>query len=72
MNAGFYKCDQGTLLPAPEMVAGPGYTLFVETRTEHTYPVDGWYWFDNEESARKFWDLPAPEVHDADVLPDNV
>ena len=48
----FFKSDEGQLLAAIERVSGPDFELRVERRTEYTYPVDGWYWFDTEAEAR--------------------
>jgi hypothetical protein len=53
---GFYKLD-GELLYAPNFVLNANYELRKETKDEHTYPVDGWYWFDTEEEARLFFNI---------------
>lgn len=57
-TSGFYKLDGG-LLYGPNFVFGPyqTYELRRETHTEHTYPVDGWYWFDNETDAKNFFNI---------------
>lgn len=47
----FYKRDGDEFLQAPNGVYGPGFTLTEETREEHEYPVDGWYWFANLDDA---------------------
>lgn len=47
----FYKKDQEQLLVASESVSGPHYDLHKDTRETHTYPVDGWYWFDTLDDA---------------------
>jgi hypothetical protein len=57
-TSGFYKLD-GSLLYGPNYVFNANYELRRETRDDHSYPVDGWYWFDTEEEARLFFDLPA-------------
>ena len=57
MNPGFYKND-GDLLYGPNFVLNADYELRKETKDEHTYPVDGWYWFDTEEEARAYFELP--------------
>ena len=56
-TSGFYKLD-GSLLYGPNYVLNANYELRRETRDDHSYPVDGWYWFDTEEEARLFFDLP--------------
>jgi len=47
----FYKRENEELLVAPNSVEGPGFSLNAETHTEHTYPIEGWYWFDNLDAA---------------------
>jgi len=51
MSAGFYKLESGTLHYGPNFVAAPEYELRKETKDDHTYPVDGWYWFNSQEEA---------------------
>lgn len=55
-TSGFYKLDS-ELLYGPNFVLNAEYELRKLTHTEHTYPVDGWYWFDSEEQARLFFNL---------------
>lgn len=57
-TSGFYKQD-GDLLFGPNFVLNANYELRRETHEQHTYPVDGWYWFDSEAEARAFFGLPA-------------
>lgn len=57
-TSGFYKSESNFLLFGPNYVLNAEYKLFRETRDQHSYPVDGWYWFDTEEDARIFFDLP--------------
>ena len=47
----FYKRNGEELLVAPNFVHAPDYSLTAETKDEHTYPVDGWYWFDTLDAA---------------------
>ena len=56
-TSGFYKLD-GSLLYGPNYVLNANYELRRETRDQHSYPVDGWHWFDTEEEARLCFDLP--------------
>jgi hypothetical protein len=56
-TSGFYKLE-GILLYGPNYVLDANYKLFRETHDDHSYPIDGWYWFDTEEEARLFFDLP--------------
>jgi hypothetical protein len=56
-TSGFYKLDE-ILLYGPNYVLNANYKLYCETYDQYQYPVDGWYWFDTEEEARLFFDLP--------------
>jgi hypothetical protein len=61
-TSGFYKVDPiAGLLFGPNFVLNANYELRRETKDDNTYPVDEWYWFDSEEDARLFFNLPAPE-----------
>jgi len=51
-TAGFYKAENGDLLYGPHYVLNMNYELRAETHDQHTYPVDGWYWFNSEADAR--------------------
>ena len=55
-TSGFYKLD-GELLYGPNFVLNANYELRRETYDQHEYPVDGWYWFDSEESAKTFFNI---------------
>ena len=55
-TSGFYKLD-GELLFGPNFVLNQNYELYRETYADHTYPIDGWYWFDAEEQAKLFFGL---------------
>lgn len=57
----FYKRENDELLVAPNFVHAPGYSLTTENKDEHTYPVDGWYWFDNLDAALAAF-APQPEI----------
>jgi hypothetical protein len=50
-TSGFYKEENGGLIYGPNFVLNKNYELRKETHDQHTYPVDGWYWFDSEEEA---------------------
>lgn len=58
-TAGFYKLDQDgkTVICGPNYVLGPygNYNLYKEKKDTYTYPIEGWYWFDSEEEAYKFF-----------------
>ena len=57
----FYKLDDGLLLEGPNAVYAPTFTLLKEDKDTYTYPIDGWYWFNSEEEARQYFNLPALE-----------
>ena len=58
-TSGFYKQD-GEILYGPNFVLNANYELFKETYDQHTYPIDGWYWFDNKETAYAFFGVEIP------------
>lgn len=51
-TSGFYKEESGELIYGPNFVLNKNYELRKETHEQHTYPVDGWYWFDSETEAK--------------------
>ena len=46
----FYKKDGESLLQGA-MVSMPDLTLTADNQAQHTYPVNGWYWFDTLDEA---------------------
>jgi hypothetical protein len=64
-GAGFYCVDaQDNLLYAPTAVYAPDYTLLARDRSNYTYPMHGWYWFESYEQAVAQWAIevaPTPE-----------
>lgn len=50
----FYKLIDGELISG-EHVDGPEYSLSQHGEDEYSYPVDGWYYFPDEETARAFF-----------------
>jgi hypothetical protein len=54
-TSGFYKEENGELIYGPNFVLNKNYELRKETHDQHTYPVDGWYWFDSQDEARLFF-----------------
>ena len=61
-TSGFYKLDGDQLLYGPNFVINANYELKRENKDQYTYPVDGWYWFDTEQQARQYWNLPEPTI----------
>jgi len=62
-TSGFYKLD-GDLLFGPNFVLNAEYELHRDTKDQHTYPIDGWYWFDSDAQAREFFGLPLVETNE--------
>ena len=56
-NSGFYKLENKNLLYGPSYVLNENYSLYVENKDEYEYPIDGWYWFEDLESACNFLNL---------------
>lgn len=59
-TSGFYKLD-GSVLYAPNYALNLTYELLRETKDSHTYPTDGWYWFDSKEDAYEFFGIELEE-----------
>lgn len=57
-TSGFYKNDDGCMLFGPNFVINANYELRKETKDDHVYPIDGWYWFDTIEEAYGFFGIP--------------
>jgi hypothetical protein len=55
-TSGFYKLDSELLYSI--YVSGPDFDLVNANHDQYTYPVNGWYWFVDEASARTFFGLP--------------
>ena len=59
-ESGFYKLD-ATLLYGANFVINATYELRKETKDQHVYPTDGWYWFDSLEEACSFFNINIDE-----------
>lgn len=58
-TSGFYKLEDGNWLSwAKNLVSGPSFQLSRVDHEKYTYPIEGWYWFDSEENAKKFFNIP--------------
>lgn len=67
-TAGFYKYEEPSLHYGPNYVLAPEYELFKETKDDHAYPIDGWYWFDTIEDALAFFDMPESIVEESEMV----
>ena len=67
-TSGFYKNDNTELLYAPNGVMHQDYDLLAENHMNYEYPIDGWYWFDTEEEARIFFNIPKP-IKEENIFP---
>ena len=57
---GFYKKDNDILLCGPNYIINENYNLYKEQKDSYSYPIGGWYWFDDEDSAYEFFGLEKP------------
>jgi hypothetical protein len=64
MTSGFYKYESDAVAYGPNFVLDKNFELRSESKDEHTYPIDGWYWFDTMEDAYLFFNIPLPEGED--------
>lgn len=60
-TSGFYKVQEDSLFYGPNAVYNVNFTLLKDLHETYTYPVDGWYWFETEELAREFFELPETD-----------
>lgn len=63
-TSGFYKND-GSLLHAPNFVDAPTYQLNRGEKDNYSYPIHGWYWFDDIESAANFFGIQLPNQEES-------
>ena len=56
-SAGFYKLENDILLYSPTTVESLSYYLRAELYETYNYPVDGWYWFPDQESAMVYFNI---------------
>ena len=58
----FYKLiDEKNYIFGSEVLSAE-YQLLTEDKDIYTYPIDGWYWFNSDEEAREFFNLPPQEI----------
>lgn len=57
-TSGFYLYQDGALTFAPNFVENTNFQLYRDQKDTHNYPVHGWYWFDTEDDARAFFNMP--------------
>ena len=57
MTEGFYKKQNEELLYAPNIIEGNGYVLLKQEKDLYKYPIDDWYWFESEETAKVFFGI---------------
>ena len=60
-TSGFYNKE--FMLRAGMFVYGPGYTLLRQEKDLYTYPVHGWYWFDDAQQAADFFNVPVEDIN---------
>jgi len=60
-TSGFYSGDYK--LRAGKFVYGPDFTLLIQDKDTYTYPIHGWYYFDNAQQASEFFNIPIEEFN---------
>ena len=55
--AGFYKFKDNELRYAATSVHAPNFTLIAANHASHTYPAQGWHYFDSYEAAESYFQL---------------
>lgn len=60
-TSGFYKNDgEEYLLYACNFIDSGSFYLDKNLKDTYTYPIGGWYWFDNEDQAYSFFNMKKP------------
>lgn len=62
LGPGFYKKIDDQLVFAKNRVTSPTYTIVKEEKDTYIYPVDGWSWFEDEDTAREALGIPELPV----------
>lgn len=57
-TSGFYLVENNNLLYAQNFIKNSSFEINRNEKDSYTYPINGWYWFDSEEDARIFFNLP--------------
>ena len=58
MEEGYYKIEDRQIIYAPQGVRSATYLLLPNENQNHTYPIDGWYWFNSLEEATETLGYP--------------
>ena len=58
----FCKQDGDEIFISDNRVQGPGYLLRRANRADYTYPVDGWYWVEDDNIKQFFRNLDANRI----------
>jgi hypothetical protein len=67
-TSGFYLSQDGGLAYGPNFVENKDFQLYRSEKDKYQYPVHGWHWFDSEEEARAFFNLPLTPPPSFDEL----
>jgi len=51
----FYKLDESNVVLEGNTIHSPIATLISEDKDKYTYPIDGWFWFENMEMADTYF-----------------
>ena len=61
-TSGFYmKLEDMRVIFANNSVDAPDFSLERSKKNTYTFPVNGWYWFDDKIDAYKFFGVPISE-----------
>jgi hypothetical protein len=56
-TSGFYKKEGNSYIFAPNAIRAPNYDLFRANKDGYLYPIHGWYWFDDKQTALDFFGI---------------
>lgn len=65
---GFYQLHGDDLLYAPNFVENKDFQLYADKFDQYQYPVEGWYWFNDETEARIFFSLPTANTNETNGM----
>jgi len=53
----FYKLLEDGTVSYGQFVQSVDYELISDFHNDYTYPIDGWYWFDNVTDAESYFGI---------------
>lgn len=65
----FYKNNKGQVSKGNHIIS-EDYKLIAEKKDDYKLPIDGWFWFENDDAAYAFFGIekpiPVPDPHRKD------